>query len=631
MDSGSPPRSSSLAKLYGEIKTRKVRQKLAIYLSAALTILGVTNLFSGVYHLPAVIFDVVLVIFLCGFPCAVTAVWLHGAEVRQKFRWPEIAVYGFFVILGTVIVLRITGTPGARLLPANAKSIAVLPFVNLSDSKDDEYFSDGVTEDIITQLSKIANLRVISRTSTLQYKNAKKSIREIAQELDVAHVLEGSIRRAGGRVRIVGQLIDARNDNHLWAETYDRDMSDVFTIQSEVARNIARALQATLSPLELQRIEKHTTESLDAYGYYLRGRDYYYRYTKQDNERAIELFRKALEVDPRYALAFAGIGDAYGLRVTRYGFGSEWTDSAIAISTYSIALDPTLAEGYKALGLALETEGKTRDALQQYYRAVELNPNYAPVLANIGSVNFTLGRYDEALPWVKKAVTLQPGSAHYYTLVGLQYFSLAFDSAAGHWLSRALALQPEMVFPGILMTYVELYQGNAEKARTRINDLVASHPDENAVLDAAGDVELLAGRYDRAVQHYSNACKRSGIASPSGVKLSYALLRVRKTAEARKDLNEILSAFDTSGVQYSEGSLVPYILAEAYSVKRNTGNSVRWLLRAMALGYRDYRWASTDPLLENLKADPEGAKALASLKEQFDSMRSRVIATDEQE
>jgi TolB-like protein/Flp pilus assembly protein TadD len=628
MDSDPHPRRNSLAAFYGEIKRRKVRQRFAIYFSAALTTLGVTNLFSSVYHLPAIVFDAILAVLLCGFPPALVSAWFHGSEGSQRFRASEVTVYALCLVLAIALVVRITTTPGIRLLPADAKSVAVLPFVNLSDSKDDEYFSDGVTEDIIAQLSKIADLKVISRTSTMQYRNTTKSVREIGEELRVAHVLEGSIRRANGRVRIVSQLIDARNDNHIWAETYDKDLSDVFAIQSEVSRSIAHALQASLSPEELKRIDRHPTENLDAYAYYLRGREHYYRYTKDDNERAIELFRKALDVDPRYALAYAGIGDAYGLRATRYGFGSEWADSAAAVSKFSLDLDPNLAEGYKALGLALETMGKTGDALQQYYKAVDLNPNYAPVLANIGSVNYTLGRYDEALAWVRKAVSLQPGSAHYHTLVGLQYFSLGIDTAATPWLSRALSLQPEMVFPVILLTYVDLYGGNTSAARTRISHLLRAHPDEVAIIDAAGDVELVGGDYDHALPLYADACKRAGEVSPSSVKLAFVHARLGKMALANRIVGEILSTMDTTETNYAEGSRIPYFLAETYAVKKQPERSARWLEQAIRSGYRDYRWASVDPLLEDVRNTPAGREAIALLKDRYEAMRARVLATE---
>ncbi len=628
MDSGPQPRRFSLTTFYGEIKRRKVRRKFAIYLSAALTLLGVTNLFSGVYHLPGVLFDAVLVVLACGLPCALVAAWFHGPGGSQRFRAPEITVYAVCLVAAVGGVLRVAGMPGTRLLPSDAKTIAVLPFVNMSDSKDDEYFSDGVTEDIITQLSRIADLKVISRTSTMQYRNTTKTVREIGEELRVAHVLEGSVRRANGRVRIVSQLIDARNDNHVWAETFDRDLGDVFAIQSEVSRNIARALQASLSPEDLRRIDKHPTENLDAYGYYLRGREHYYRYTRDDNERAIELFRKALDIDPGYALAYAGIGDAYGLRTTRFGFGMEWADSAVTVSKRSLELDPNLAEGYKALGLAFETMGETDRALQQYYRAVDLNPNYSPVLGNIGSVNYTLGRYDEALSWVRKAVVLQPGSAHYHTLVGLQYFSLGFDSLATHWLNRALSLQPESVFPVILLTYIDLYAGNRPSARSRIAGLLAAHPDEYAVIDAAADVELLDGQYDHALAGYERACKASGIVSPSGVKMTFVLARLGKTSRANRAAEEILSGLDTAETGYSAGSRIPYFLAETFAVRKQNEQAFRWLERAIGTGYRDYRWASVDPLLEDIRHTVDGTRILATLEERFGIMRGRVLADE---
>ena len=241
-----------------------------------------------------ILFDCVLSVILCGIPPAIIYAWHHNLEGKQKIQKKEIILYSISLLIAVVIIVWITGLGGVRLLPSDAKTIAVLPFKNLSDNKEDEYFSDGIMEDILTQLSKISDLRVISRTSMMQYKNTKKNLRQIGEELNVATILEGSVRRAGGRVRIVGQLINARKDEHIWAETYDRELKDVFAIQTEVAKNIAASLQAILSPKELEQIENKSTANLDAYTFYLRGRDYFYRYTKQDNEKAIELFRNAL-------------------------------------------------------------------------------------------------------------------------------------------------------------------------------------------------------------------------------------------------------------------------------------------------------------------------------------------------
>ena len=185
----------------------------------------------------------------------------------------------------------------------------------------------------------------------MRYKDSQKSLREIAQELQVAAILEGSVRRVGIQVRITAQLIDPEADEQVWAENYDRDITDIFAIQSDVAEQIASSLKVELSPEDRERIERQPTQDMTAYDYYLKGRDSYYRYTREDNESAIELFQRALEVDPNYALAHGGLADAYAQRWLWYGFTEEWLDSAIEESNKAVSLDPDLAEAYEADGL----------------------------------------------------------------------------------------------------------------------------------------------------------------------------------------------------------------------------------------------------------------------------------------
>ncbi len=274
METDTNQRSFSPRSFLNGLRERKVRKRLAIYLSAAITILGVVELFSNEYKLPRTLFDVALIVLLCGIPCAFTSAWIHGVPGSQRIRPLEAATYAGFALVAVAVILWTGGSLPRGVTFTKGTSIAVLPFVNMSDSKDDGYFSDGVTEDILTQLSKIADLRVISRTSSMLYRDSKKSIREIGNELGVAYILEGSVRRAGGRVRIVGQLIRTEDDKHVWSETYDRNTEDIFTIQSEVAKTIAHELKAALSPDEVRLIEKKGTGNLEAYGFYLRGRDY---------------------------------------------------------------------------------------------------------------------------------------------------------------------------------------------------------------------------------------------------------------------------------------------------------------------------------------------------------------------
>jgi len=242
---------------------------------------------------------------------------------KKRIRNRNIAFMGIAVLIvvaGYAIWSRFLAPSGPEFTSAERKSIAVLPFKNMVPDPENEWFSDGITEDIITQLSKIGDLKVISRTSIMLYKDSKKNLREIGEELGVATILEGSVRRADNRVRIVSQLVDARTDGHIWAETYDREMKDIFDIQSDVAQKIAMALKAKLSPEEKQRIEQKPTDNLEAYDYYLQGREYAERsYEKKDLEISIELFEKAVRADPNFAEAYASLAVQH-CRMHWYGF-----------------------------------------------------------------------------------------------------------------------------------------------------------------------------------------------------------------------------------------------------------------------------------------------------------------------
>lgn len=614
----------SFNQLYQEIKTRKLRKTLLIYISSGITLLGVVNLFSGVYHLPMILFDCVLTVIICGIPSTLVYAWHHNVKDKQKIQKKEIILYAISLVITIVIIVLITGISGTRLLPANAKTIAVLPFKNLSDNKEDEYFSDGMMEDILTQLSKISDLRVISRTSMMQYKNTNKNLRQIGEELDVATILEGSVRRSGGRVRIVGQLINARKDEHLWAETYDRELKDVFAIQTEVAKNIAAALQAILSPKELKQIENKNTNNLDAYTFYLRGRDYYYHYTNQDNEKAIELFKNALKVDPNYALAYAGLAGAFG-RKKYYDPSSKWIDSALTLSSKAILINPNLAEGYKSLGDVYTSKGNNPEALAQYIKAVELNPNYAAAIANIGYIYYQYGSYDEALKWTKKAVITEPGFARYSSNMGVQYFSLGFDSLATIWLNKSLILQPEFFFPDIIFAYIDLYSNRFDGARVRINKLLSNYSDIPAVSEAAGDIELIAGNYKLAKQFYEKTAELTSLMSAAGIKLSYVLKKLNQNTEAQKILSSYLTPGSDDPNQYSEGSIT-YYTAAAYCVSGKNQIALKFLQRSLELGFREYRWALIDPLMSSLYNDDKYKSFISTLKSTISAMRNRVKA-----
>lgn len=614
----------SFKQIYQEIKTRKLRKTLIIYFTSSITVLGSVNLFSGVYHLPVIVFDCVLTVIICSIPAIIVYAWHHNLEGKQKIQKKEIIIYSISLLVTVIIIVLITGISGSRLLPRDAKTIAILPFENLSGNKEDEYFSDGIMEDILTQLSKISDLRVISRTSMMQYKNTKKNLRQIGEELNVATILEGSVRRSGDRIRIVGQLINARKDEHIWAETYDRELKDIFAIQTEVAKNIAASLQAILSPKELEQIENKSTANLDAYTFYLRGRDYFYRYTSLDNEKAIELFRSALKLDPNYALAYAGLAGAYG-RKQYYDYTQDWIDSALTLGNKAISINHDLAEGYKALGDAYTSKGNNPAALTQYIKAVELNPNYGAAIANIGYIYYQYGSFDEALKWTKKAVDRDPGFARWSSNVGLQYFSLGFDSLASVWLNKSLILQPEFFFPNIVLSYIDLYANRFDAARARINKLQSNYSNVPTVFETAGDIELVAGNFKLAKQYYENTAKLTSLMGAAGIKLSYVLIKLNQRAEAQKILRDYLTPDMEDPNQFSDGSMT-YYTAVAYCLSQRNQMALKFLQRSLELGFREYRWAVIDPLMSSLSDDEKYKSLINTLKSKITAMRNRVKA-----
>jgi tetratricopeptide (TPR) repeat protein len=482
-----------------------------------------------------------------------------------------------------------------------------------------------VTEDIIAQLSKIGELKVISRTSIMQYKNTTKNIRDIAKELNVATVLEGSVRRADHQVRIVAQLIDAASDKHLWAETYDKELTQVFAIQSDVARQIASALEAELSPKAEEQLAKRPTANIDAYAYYLKGREYYNRYIKQDNETAIELFKKALDLDPGYALAYAGLGDAYCQRPMLFGFPWAWVDSSIVVSNKAISLDPSLAEGYKALGLAYQFKGWLKRSLDAYRKAVDLNPRYAPAVSNIGWVNAWRGNFDEALPWLKKGAALDPMVAYKKVGVGYAYLHLGDYPAATEWFNKALALQPDLHSAQIWLATVSLAQREYQQCIERAEKILASFPNDTDALGIIGSAELLLGNYPRAEECFASD------STGNATGLGYVYWKTGRPDKARKMFARSIEGDQKALAQGDERPWIVYDIAAINAIQGKKTEAYDWLQKAIDAGWRSYRYAEIDPVLENLRDDGRFKQMMADVKAKVDEMRKRVEEMEKEE
>jgi TolB-like protein len=290
------------------------------------------------------------------------------------------------------------------------KSIAVLPFTNLSNDPEQEYFSDGIVEAILDHLFKIGELKVTSGTSTKKYKKTELSVKEIGRALGVSSILEGSVQKIGNTVRITAQLIDAQTDVHLWSETYDRNISDIFSIQSEVAQTVARELKATLTSKEKGQIEKNQTNNAEAYNLYLQGRFFWNKRTKDGLNRSVEYFEKAIATDPDYALAYAGLADSYFIQA--YWGWRPWNEG-VAKSKKAVLraldIDKNLAEAHTVLGALLNyKEWRWEDARKELQRAIELNPNFVTAHHYYSELLDILGQYDEARKQINLALQLDP-------------------------------------------------------------------------------------------------------------------------------------------------------------------------------------------------------------------------------
>jgi len=399
---------------------------------------------------------------------------------------------------------------GAAVAPPKPRSVAVLPFLNLSADPENEFFADGITEDVIAQLSKIRALHVVSRTSVMPFKKREQGLREIADRLRVSTLLEGSVRRAGSRVRIVAQLIDAASDEHLWAETYDRDLTDIFAIQTEVALHIAQALRAELSTEERDRIGREPTSDLGAYQYYLHGRHSLILFDEDGMRRAIGWFEQALALDPGYALAHAGIALAYAELgeggVLRPG---EAFPKAKAAAARALALDPELGEAHCTAALVrFVHDFDWAGAEAGFRRALELSPSNADAYDLYGRMCAAQGRYEEAVAYQKRAQELDPLAHRVDYATALLRAGRNEEALAA--AARARAVDPRYARAQATFGWAALRSGRVEEGLAALERAAALAPGENQWLAQLGEAYAQAGRTAQAREILAGLETRAG-------------------------------------------------------------------------------------------------------------------------
>ena len=387
------------------------------------------------------------------------------------------------------------------------RSVAVLPFVNMSADPENEYFADGITEDVITQLSRIRALKVISRTSVMPFKKREQSLKEIATKLGVAALLEGSVRRAGDRVRIAAQLIDGETDEHLWAETYDRDLTDIFAIQADVAAHIAAALQAELTPAERTRLRKEPTSDIEAYHLFLRGRHCLLRYTLEGIGQGLEYFEQAIAKDPDYALAHAGLALTHVIIAMGYGAGTVRPQQAYArakeAAVSALALDADLGDAHAVLAFVkFVFEFDWTGAEREFKRALELNPGSdamgVPLKAGYGVMLSALERYDEAIAVFTRAKELDPLTAHNSSDLASTLLRAGRYDEAAQEAERLIRLQPDFPLGHSTLGWAHLKQGRFDEGLAELSQAIALNPGNTMLLAQLGQAYGMVGKVGEA-------------------------------------------------------------------------------------------------------------------------------------
>ena len=470
------------------------------------------------------------------------------------------------------------------------KSVAVLPFVNLSDSKEDEYFSDGMTEDILTHLTKLGDLSVIARTSVMQYKNTEKRVQEIAWELGVAAVVEGSVRRAGDRVRITSQLIDARTDEHLWAETYDRDLTDIFAIQSDVARNIAAALKAILSPEEMQRIERRPTESAAAYDYYLRA----YEYERQSYDRkTLEiiggLYEKAIAVDSNFAQAYARLG-----RNHAFMFWEGYDRSSQRLHLARIAVDQALRlksdDPVVRVSNGYYYYWGSRDysrALDEFYFARSVEPGNGLHAENIAYVQRRLGEFEAALTNLKTALDYDPRSSRLHHEVGTIHRVLHRYDLAEQSFNRAIELVMDFSGPFDRKARLKVERdGNTEAARQVLAEGVRL-TDPNLFSWRLVDFDIEDNRYNNALERLTaipeDVREAQNVYIPKEFYIAWILELMDEPEEAHQHFENARRLLEKSVFERPDDPRMHAALGKVYAHLGLVNEAIREGLRAVDL------------------------------------------------
>jgi len=589
---------------FEELQRRKVYRVAAAYIIAAGFIIQIGSAVFPAWELPNWTLRLVVVILLIGFPIALILAWAYDVTAQGIRATPAVSASGTHRRRNLILLIAtgvfVSAVAGFFLLPrASAhkidKSIAVLPFQNLSDEKENAYFADGMQDDILTNLSKIGDLKVISRMSVMSYRgDGVRNAREIGKALGVATLLEGSVRRAGNRVRVSVQLINADTDEHIWAEDYDRDLTDVFAIQTDLAQKIVSALRAKLSPSEKARLDRRPTENSDAYLLFIQAEQYANGpdMFSDDSRKAKQLLEEAIKLDPNFAAAFACLSMVESWAYHTFDPTLARRERARLTADQALHLQPDLPEGHLALGFSYYYGDRDYDrALAEFEIAKRGLPNEAQAYMAIGAIQRRQGKWTDSTANFEKACALDPKNVNFLYNLGFSYVAQKKFETADKIFDRALALSPESFGARALKGVVAIFsRGDVDAAENQLA-LAPASDSGGLVVSMRVWVMILQRKFPEALQAIQQFPKEvlethSG-QSPKAffegliyqyqgdkAKAQAAFERARVVAEQlvrespndaplRALLGEILAALGQKGAAISEGKRATELLPES--------------------------------------------------------------------
>ena len=567
--------------LIAELKRRKVFKVGGAYLVAGWLAIQVATSVLPLYGTPDWFLRAFVLVVLLGFPIALVMAWvfditpegvkLDAASTGSKRVFAASAVLIAFVLgwyfHGMPVSRNAAKSPSASAAPAavaaDSHSIAVLPFVDMSQAKDQEYFSDGLSEELLNLLAQVPQLRVIARTSSFSFKGKEVDVATIAKALNVANVLEGSVRKSGNTLRITAQLIRTSDSSHLWSQTYDRELTDIFKVQDEIANAVVSALKVQLLP-DQTMTNTHRSSNAEAYNQFLLGNEFYARMNPENWRRAIDAYQQAITLDGHYAAAYAALASSEGRLADNLG-DAALSEQALATADKAISLAPELADGYVSRGtMWLAYRRDWGRAQADFDKALALNAGDSNVQLGRARLLIALGRLPEAIAALRKAVELDPLAGDSWAQLGRMLNASGQLPLARQALSRALEITPE-------------------------SDFAHFH---------LGETDLLEGKPQDALALYQHA----GNYGPAGVAMAeYSLGHAKESQQA----------LDEQIAKYAQGSA--YQVAEIYAWRGEKDKAFEWLDRAYAQHDGGLSFIKNDPLIAKLRGDPRYAAMLKKL------------------